>query len=306
MSEAREILAAAWKWLPVFRAVAETQSVSQAASALGVSPPAISRALRQIEDAIGRELFDRRGRQVVLNPDGELLLEALREIDARLESVIERLADSDAAGAVRLAAIGQLGRAFLLPAVHELSERYPRLQLSIVHLEPEVAIDRLKAGMLDLFLALNVAVGEPLTAVRLADLELAVYAGAGHPLFDSAEIRPDDLEQHGFVAQRRPGLMRAIWPQAVKRTVTLETDSHAVALDACLAGSHLMLMERAIAAPLVLEGRLREIEANMVEPARLVLARHAHSTHPALIDKVSQAIQEAVQRAIAASKHTQR
>src|SRR5688500_6309130 len=183
MSEARQILIEVWRWLPVFRSVAETQSVSQAAQALGVSPPAISRALRQIEDAIGRELFDRKGRQVVLNPDDEFLLEAVREIDARLESVIERLADRDAAGAVRLASIGQLGRVFLLPAIRELTEQFPRLQLSIVHVEPELAVERLKAGMLDLFLALNVAVGEPLTATRLAELELAVYAGKGHPLF---------------------------------------------------------------------------------------------------------------------------
>src|SRR5262245_19023188 len=107
------MLATVWKWLPVFRSVADTQSVSQAARALGVSPPAISRALQQIETAIGRELFDRRGRQIVLNPHGEALLEAVREIDIRLEALIDRLTDRDASGAVRLGAVGQLGRAFL-------------------------------------------------------------------------------------------------------------------------------------------------------------------------------------------------
>lgn len=288
------MLATVWKWLPVFRSVAETQSVSQAARALGVSPPAISRALKQIESAIGRELFDRKGRQILLNPHGEALLEALREIDVRLEAVIDRLADRDASGAVRLGAVGQLGRAFLLPAVRQLSEEHPRLQLSIVHLEPEQAIEQLKAGMLDLFLALNVAVGEPLTATRLADLELAVHAGRGHPLFDVESATAEEIREHGFVAQRRPGLMRSIWPSTLKRTVTLETDSHAIALEACLTGSHLMVMERAIAASLVAEGKLRELGTALFEPARLVVLQHAHAAQHALLDKVVAAIQNAV------------
>ncbi len=295
MGEARDILSNVWKWLPVFRSVAETQSVSQAARVLGVSPPAVSRALQQLEAGIGRELFDRKGRQIVLNPDGEVLLEALREVDVRLEAVIERLADRDASGAVRLGSMGQLGRAFLLPAIRLLSERYPRLQLSIVHHEPELAIEQLKAGMLDLYLALNVSVGEPLSAVRLADLELAVYAGRTHPLFSALEMRPEDLEQHGFAAQRRPGLMRSIWPSTLKRTVTLETDSHAIALDACLAGSHLMVMERVIAAPMVAQGELRELRVDALEPARLSLCRHAHSSHHLLLDRVATAIQTTVE-----------
>ena len=278
----------------MFRSIAETQSVSQAAQALGVSPPAISRALRQIEEALGRDLFDRKGRQLILNPHGELLLEAVRDMDLRLESVIDRLADSDASGAVRLGAVGQLGRVFLLPAIRALSEQYPKMQLSIVHLEPETAIERLKSGMLDLFLALNVAVGEPLPSLRLAELELAVYAGKGHPLFGISGPPPETLEQHGFVAQRRPGLMRSIWPSNIKRTVTLETDSHAIALDACLAGSHLMVMERVIGTPLVAAGQLFEVESHLLEPARLVLVRHAHSTNHTLLDKVASAIQRAV------------
>jgi DNA-binding transcriptional LysR family regulator len=290
----RVISSLVWRWLPVFRTVAETQSISQASQALGVSPPAISRALRQIEEAIGRDLFDRKGRQLVLNPNGERLLEAVREMELRLESVLDRLADHDAAGAVRLGAIGQLGRVFLLPAIRALTEQYPRLQLSIVHLEPEVAIERLKGGMLDLFLALNVAVGEPLTSAHLAELALAVYAGRGHPLFGVAPVAPDTLEQHGFVAQRRPGLMRSIWPSTLKRTVTLETDSHAIALDACLGGSHLMVMERVVSAPLVASGQLCEVASDLLEPARLVLVRHAHSPNQSLLDKVALAIQRAV------------
>ena len=290
VTEPQQILTLVWKWLPVFRSVAETQSVSQAARALGVSPPAISRALRQMESTLGRPLFDREGRRVILNPHGELLLAALREIDVRLEEVIERLADRDAAGSVRLAAYAQLGQVFLLPAIRILNEQYPKLSLSIVHIDPEVALERVKSGMLDLFLGYNVAVGEPLTSARLGELEFAVYCGRGHPLFGAAKLDPEELEQHGFVAQRRPGLMRSIWPSSLKRKITLDTDSHAIALDACLAGTHLMFKERVTVEPLVAEGRLHELAVD-AEPARLVLIRHAHSIHAAVLEKVAAAIQ---------------
>jgi DNA-binding transcriptional LysR family regulator len=214
----------------------------------------------------------------------------------RLEDVLERLADRDASGTVRLGAYAQLGQVFLLPAIRVLTEQYPKLQLSIVHLDPDLAIERLKGGMLDLFLGFNVAVGEPLAAMRLGNLQFAIFCGKQHPLFGAERITEEDLEKYGFVAQRRPGLMKSIWPKTLKRMITLDTDSHAIALDACLAGTHLMFKERVVVAPLVEEGRLHEIPVE-VEPAELVLLRHVHSQHHALLDKVAFAIQTVVEQA---------
>src|SRR2546428_9641776 len=81
-------LHAVWSWLPAFRAVAETQHVGKAAKLLRVTPPAVSRTVRLLEDYIGAQLFSRAGRQLVLNSAGAPLLapirEAMRPVEAGL------------------------------------------------------------------------------------------------------------------------------------------------------------------------------------------------------------------------------
>ncbi len=47
-----------WAWIPVFRVVAETEHLPTAAARLHVSPSALSRTVRLVEDTLGEELFD--------------------------------------------------------------------------------------------------------------------------------------------------------------------------------------------------------------------------------------------------------
>lgn len=299
MAEPRGTLTEVWRWLPVFRRVAELENVSSAARSLGLSAPAVSRALQKVEQAIGRELFDRRGRKLMLNPHGASLLAAVREAELNLEGAVTALVDGRPRGVVRLGAVGQLARAFLLPAVKVLGEEHPEVEISIVHLDPEEALRRLREGALDWFLALNVTVGEPLLATPLGRLELAIYAGRAHPLFLGAEPSLERLLSHGFVAQRRPGLMRSVWPTGQKRKITLQTDAHALALEACLAGSHLMVMERVIARPFVEDGQLRELPAPFLEAAQMSLIRNAQWVERPADREVGLAIRRVVQGALA-------
>src|SRR5690242_2502563 len=62
--------------LRAFEATARLQSVSRAAEALHVTHGAVSRQIRQLEEALGRPLFARQGRGLVLTEAGERLREA--------------------------------------------------------------------------------------------------------------------------------------------------------------------------------------------------------------------------------------
>lgn len=300
MDPQQKTLLEVWRWLPLFRLLAETESVTRAARAFSVSPPAVSRALRQVETSLGVELFDRRGRRLILNPRGHALLQVVAESEGRVLELIADLSNQESAGHVRLGTVGQLGRVFIAPAMHTLVADHPRLEVSITHLEPADALERLKGGTLDLVLALNVTVGEPLRSQRLAELEIGIYAGKSHPLFGRRDVKPEQIVEHPFAAQLRPGLMRSVWPSELKRRVTLQTDSHAVALDACLAGSHLMAMERVIGRPFVAEGRLRELNTDLLPAAKLVLIQRAGRKESPIVGKVARAITEVVRGAVRA------
>jgi DNA-binding transcriptional LysR family regulator len=294
MPPTRDILLEIWGWLPLFRRVAETQSVSRAASGRGLSAPTVSRAVTSLEKSMGRRLFDRRGRKMVLNLHGEALLAAVTEAEDRLALTVGGISDRATGGVVRLASVGQYGRVFLARAARSLAKEFPDVQLSIVHADPDAALRALKERTLDLFLAANVIVTEPLVSVHLAKLRVSTYAGSGHPLFQGPQPTVEEVLSHGFAAQPKPSMMKSVWPRSLKRKVSLSADSHSVALEACLEGGHLVVMERLVAAPYVREGRLRELSAISFEPMFLQLCWHSETKHT-VVDALTDSIKKLVQ-----------
>lgn len=67
-----------WPYLPTFRVVAEVRNVTEAAQLLFVTPSAISKTLRRLEEMFGERLFDREGGKLELTVAGERLLAATR------------------------------------------------------------------------------------------------------------------------------------------------------------------------------------------------------------------------------------
>ena len=297
-SKPQNLLEAIWKYLPVFRSVAESESVTRAARGLGIGPPAVSRSIKHLEEVVGRPLFARKGRKLLLNPLGAELLAGLQKAQGTLSKAISRLSESEVAGLVRIGAMGQLDRMFLLPAMAVLNEQHPGLKTSIRHMSPEEAMTELTDGTLDVYLAFNTTVAAPLRSVHLAEIEVTVYAGAGHPLFDRDDVSLEEMQSFGFAAQRKPPLMRSVWPLEQNREVTLYTDSHTLALDACLAGTHLCVMERIMAARFVEEGRLRAIGPDLLEPVTLSLCTHERTAEDAVAEAVTRAVLGVVREAL--------
>src|SRR5512146_383221 len=88
--------------LGAFRAVAETQNLRAAADALHLTHSAVSQQIRGLEEQLGFELFERRGRRVVLNPAGEALLRSVKSALAHLDEGVQAAAAAGSGTAPRL------------------------------------------------------------------------------------------------------------------------------------------------------------------------------------------------------------
>ena len=109
-------------------------SVTQAASALGTSQPAISRALKALERELGFDLFVREGRAFSrITPQGHKVLEyatrALAEIDS-LKAVAADL-NQDNRGTLSIATTHTQARYVLPQVVRQFRERYPEVELHL-------------------------------------------------------------------------------------------------------------------------------------------------------------------------------
>lgn len=78
-----------------FKAIAEAESLTQAANTLHISQPALSKSLANLEKELGRSLFNRVGGRLYLNRDGQALLEYANQIDGIMAQIRERFSQKE-------------------------------------------------------------------------------------------------------------------------------------------------------------------------------------------------------------------
>ncbi len=205
--------------LRAFVALTEQHHMPSVAESLGVTQPAVSMAVGQLEDSVGVALFERSARGMLPTPAGVAL--ALRLKRALAES---RHAVADVAalrgitqGTVTVGAL-PLSRTRLLPeSIAGLVAAYPGLRVATVEGSFETLAASLRSGDLDFILgALRPAdYASDLTGDPLADDELAIVARSGHPWAARRRIPAGDLAEARWVLPRVATPTRTLIEQAM-------------------------------------------------------------------------------------------
>ena len=119
--------------LPAFRAVAEAQNLRAAADSLHLTHSAVSQQIRGLEEQLGFQLFERRGRRVILNAAGQALLRSVQHALAQLDDGVQAAAaaGSDTAQRIRITALPSFAQRWLLPRMGGWRERHPTIALEI-------------------------------------------------------------------------------------------------------------------------------------------------------------------------------
>ncbi|MFC8423574.1 LysR substrate-binding domain-containing protein [Streptomyces sp. NPDC057236] len=170
--------------LRAFAAVAEHLHFRDAASAIGMSQPALSGAVSTLEETLGVTLVERTTRKVLLSPAGERLAARAKAVLGEVDALMEE-ADALRApftGVLRLGVIPTVAP-YLLPTILRLVRgRYPLLDLQVHEEQTANLLDGLAAGRLDLLL-LAVPLGVPgVTEIPLFDEDFVLVTPLGHRL----------------------------------------------------------------------------------------------------------------------------
>ncbi len=150
--------------IEAFVQVARTGSIKAASQELALSPPALSRRIQALERFIGRPLFERRHQAVVLNADGDRLLQQIAPALDQLSDAVEVMTSNTDVLRLRLGLLPLWASQKLFPRLGELRAQHPELHLDIdtaAHL-----LSRLGEG-LDAVIALARDIDPSLYAKRL-------------------------------------------------------------------------------------------------------------------------------------------
>ncbi|WP_159793207.1 LysR family transcriptional regulator [Puerhibacterium puerhi] len=184
-------------------AVHRAGGVLAAAELLHVTPSAVSQQIARLEAEEGFPVLDRGPRGVTLTPAGRVLAEAAERIEAELVEAHQAIAalGEGVSGTVKIGSFQTAIRAVVAPALGELAERYPAVEISVMEHEPAEALRMLRAGDVDLVvLERDSDVDAPAPRgshdVPLLDEPWRLIVPAGYP----APERVDDLADATFVA----------------------------------------------------------------------------------------------------------
>jgi DNA-binding transcriptional LysR family regulator len=246
-----------------FLGVAQHRSFRRAAAELGVTPSAISQAVRALETRVGAVLFMRTTRSVGLTEAGERFLSRAKPAFEELvaASGAARELGQRPAGLLRLSVPRAVVPILLEPLVASFCRAYPEVEVEIA--ASEELIDLAAEGF-DAGIRLGQFIAADMVAVRLTKPFRFIIVGSPAYLARSGRPeRPDDLRQHACLRLRRSNGALALWSlndngHAIEIAVSgpLIANDFPTMLGAAIEGVGLAQVPEPIAAGAVTAGKL--------------------------------------------------
>ena len=182
-------------------AVAEQGHVTDAAARLGVPQPTVSRALARVESEIGAPLLTRTPTGVVLNPLGELVVAAARDLTERyrrLTDDVARALNPDS-GVVRLAFLDSMATTLVPRLLRDFHAEAPGVRIELRQ-EPghEIEADLL-TGAADVAVTSGATAGPADDWIPLQHDRLTLIVPPSHPLRTRRSVALAELADVGFV-----------------------------------------------------------------------------------------------------------
>lgn len=183
--------------------LARHRHFGQAAAALAISQPTLSRNIAALERQLGIRLFERSNRDVVATPAGEDALRMAEELILRAEALSNRLelVRDGRGGRLRVVAGAYIDDIAVQPAAIDLINATPSIRLEILEREWTAALTSLMSDQVDFAVADILALRDmpSLRVESLGVLQGVYFCRSGHPLLAKAEPTPDDLRKYPFV-----------------------------------------------------------------------------------------------------------
>ncbi|SFU39816.1 LysR family transcriptional regulator [Pseudoduganella namucuonensis] len=268
--------------MTVFAAVGEEQSFAGGARRLGMSPPAVTRAIAALEARLGVRLLERTTRHVRVTEAGQRYLDDARRIIAEIDEADEAAAGSNAAPRGHLAVTAPVlfGRIYVTPGIVDYLRRYPHMEVNAMF------VDRV-TNLMEEGLDVGVRIGElpdsSLRAVPVGRVRRVICASPAYLERHGAPRTPRDLAAHTIVSSTGSSappdwrFTRDGRAQALRLKPRLTVNSNDAAIEALRDGFGVARLLSYQAAPLLASGELREVLEDYATPGVPVNIVHRDS-----------------------------
>ena len=222
-----------FRQLSYFVATAETGSTLRAAQALHVSQPAVSVAIKQLEQLFGQRLFVRRHAQGVdLTPFGRRKLIEVRHLLADANAVAGTGDDGNLSGELEIGVFSTLAAAFAPGLLRAFADTHPNVRIRMREQNLDQLDRDLERGVIELALLYELDTIGEMKRTRLASFTPYALLAKGHALAARPVVALADLAREPFVLIDLPHSrdyflslfrMAGAMPEQILRCTSLET-----------------------------------------------------------------------------------
>lgn len=249
--------------LKIFTEVCRTENITRASEALNMTQPAVTRAIRELEDHYGVLLFERIGRRLYLTEAGRMLNARALNIIEGFDSLENELRDGDNLGEFRIGAGMALGNTLLPQIVAELSLKHPKTRIQVTVSNGESLRGMLLSNRLDLALLEGAVAEQELVARPFACDRLSLILPPKHELIQSSSITLSDVSRYDLLLRERGSGVRSLIESSFGRAGIVvkplwESSSTGALIGAVAAGIGLSILPQMLTAKSVAEGRVAE------------------------------------------------
>ena len=230
--------------LYIFHCVARLRSFSKAAEELGISQPAVSIQVRELEKQIGSGLLNRMHRGLQLTEAGEVVFgyaQRIFSLSDEMESVVQKSRGLKS-GRLSIGSSTTPGGYILPWVIGQFRRRYPGVEVSLSITNTQSVLAKIRRRELDLGM-----VGTPVSIRGLSSFpyvedEIVIIAAPTHPIGSRRQIKLQDLDGEDFIL-REPG-------SATRYTAEKCIDGHGITMKVVMELGSNEAVKRAVAAGL--------------------------------------------------------
>ncbi|MGR9577085.1 LysR family transcriptional regulator [Pandoraea sputorum] len=271
--------------LRFFATLMKEGSMAAAAQQMGITPPAVSRRLAQLEHRLGVRLLHRTTRRISLTPEGDMYLQDGARILGELEALEHAVtgAQSSPRGLLRLAATLGFGRTHIAPALSAFAREYPEVEVQL-HLTDR-PVNLVEQGF-DAAIRFGDLPDSRLTARQLMANARVLCASPAYLDASGEPAQPSDLAAHQCIVIRESDETYGTWhfrqadrQETVKVRGMLSTNDGAAATTWALNGHGMLIRSMWDIRPYLASGQLRTAMTDWTLPAadiKLVYPTKSH------------------------------
>ena len=270
--------------ISVFMAVVEANGFAGAARRLGISPPAVTRAINELETQLGVQLLTRTTRVVRVTEPGSRYLEDYRRIFlemAQADEAVDRLSGT-VHGRLTITAPVLFGARYVMPVVTEYLQRHPDVRVSCWFLGRLVNL--MEEGV-DLAVRIAQLPDSSLQAVRVGAVRRVICASPDYLERCGIPLKPDDLHAHCTISVN-PLAPVSEWrlvdkgeTAVIKLAARMTTNGNESAIAAALTGLGLTRVLSYQVADHLRDGSLKVVLSEYEPPALPVSVVHSEGRH---------------------------